>query len=85
MGPGINSRKGEVQAKLDAILAPTNSRASTPSPSRTSGEFVKHTYLPFYSRKWKLSTKMTNEDRFRVHLMPFYGQRTLGSFNRDEL
>jgi len=28
---------------------------------------------------------MTNEDRLRVHLEPIYGQRTLGSFNRDEL
>jgi integrase len=77
--------KAKAQAELDAILAPINSRASAPSPSTTWGEFVKHTYLPFYSRKWKLSTRMTNEDRFRVHLTPLYEDRALGSFTRDEL
>jgi len=77
--------KAKAQADLDAILAPINSRASAPSPSTTWGEFVSSTYLPFYSRKWKLSTKETNEDRLRVHLMPVYEQRKLGSFNRDEL
>jgi len=44
-----------------------------------------NTYLPFYRRKWKRSSAMTNEDRLRVHLMPPYSERTLGSFNRDEL
>ena len=77
--------KAQVQTALDAILAPINSRASAPSPSTSWGEFVNQTYLPFYSRKWKLSTKMTNEDRLRVHLIPLYEQRTLGSFSRDEL
>ena len=77
--------KAKAQADLNAILAPINSRASAPSPSLVWGEFVNHTYLPFYSRKWKLSTKMTNEERLRVHLMPIYGLRKLGSFTRDEL
>ncbi len=78
-------RKAEAQAALDAILAPINARAQAPSPSTTWGEFVSNTYLPFYSRKWKLSTKATNEDRFRVHLTPIYGERKLGSFSRDGL
>jgi integrase len=84
---GRVSKVAKAQAKtaLDAILAPINSRASAPSPSTAWGEFVNHTYLPFYNRKWKYSTKMTNEERLRVHLIPMYGQRTLGSFNRDEL
>lgn len=77
--------KAQAQNALDAILAPINSRAQAPSASTTWGDFVNHSYLPFYSRKWKLSTKMTNEDRFRVHLTPPYGQRKLGSFSRDEL
>lgn len=78
-------KKTEARNALDAILAPINSRASAPSPSTQWGEFVNHTYLPFYSRKWKLSTKETNEDRLRVHLTPVYEQRKLGSFTRDEL
>lgn len=77
--------KAKAQAELDAILLPINSRASAPSPSTTWGEFVQHTYLPFYRRKWKFSTQMTNEDRFRVHLTPLYQERPLGSFTRDEL
>ena len=78
-------KKADAQAALDAILAPINARAQASSPSTTWGEFVSNTYLPFYVRKWKLSTKATNEDRFRVHLTPIYGERTLGSFSRDEL
>jgi integrase len=77
--------KAKAQAELDAILAPINSRAEAPSASTTWGEFVNHTYLPFYRRKWKFSTRMTNEDRFRVHLTPLYEDRALGSFQRDEL
>jgi integrase len=46
---------------------------------------VKDVYLPFYRRKWKHSTAMTNEDRLRVHFAPVFSERTLGSFTRDEL
>jgi hypothetical protein len=81
----FQSRKGAGENPLDAILAPINSRAPAPSAFTAWGEFVNHTNLPFYNRKWKYSTKMTNEERLRVHLIPMYGQRTLGSFNRDEL
>jgi len=77
--------KAQAQRELDAILAPINSRAEAPSPSAKWGEFVKNTYLPFYKRKWKLSSATTNEERLRVHLTPIYGERTLGSFSRDEL
>jgi integrase len=52
-----------------------------PSASRD----IRYRLAPFYSRKWKLSTKMTNEDRLRVHLTALYERKTLGSFNRDEL
>lgn len=77
--------KAQAQGELDAILAPINSRADGPSPSKKWGEFVNLTYLPFYRRKWKRSTTLTNEDRLRVHLQPVYSERTLGSFSRDEL
>jgi hypothetical protein len=46
---------------------------------------VTNTYLPFYRRKWKRSTALCNEDRLHVHLEPIYSERTLGSFNREEL
>lgn len=46
---------------------------------------MNRTYLPFYRRKWKISTKETNEARIRAHLTPLYETRTLASFRRGEL
>ena len=43
------------------------------------------TYLPFYRRKWKLSTRVTNEDRLRAHLTPLFDKRSLASLTRNEL
>jgi integrase len=77
--------KAQAQTELDAILAPINSRACVPSASAKLGEFVMNTYLPFYRRKWKRSSAMTNEGRLRIYLMSAFAERTLGSFNRDEL
>ena len=42
-------------------------------------------YLPFYRRKWKLSTRVTNEDRLRAHLAPLFEDRSLASLTRNEL
>lgn len=61
------------------------SPTSLTTSSATWGEFVNGTYLPFYRRKWKLSTKETNEARIRAHLTRLYEARTLASFRRDEL
>lgn len=61
------------------------STAGLAPSSTTWGDFVNSTYLPFYRRKWKISTKETNEARIRAHLTPRYGARTLASFRRDEL
>jgi integrase len=77
--------KADARRELDIILAPINSRTDAPSPSRKWGDFVTGTYLPFYRRKWKRSSTMTNEDRLRVHLEPVYGDRPLGGFRREEL
>jgi integrase len=77
--------KAQAQKELDAILGPINSRAEAPSPTTKWGHFVTNVYLPFYRRKWKRSTKDTNEDRLRCHLTPVYASRSLGSFNREEL
>lgn len=77
--------KAKAQGELDAILAPINSRAEAPSSTTKWGDFVKNVYLPFYVRKWKRSTTLSNEDRLRVHLLPVFSDRTLGSFSRNEL
>jgi integrase len=77
--------KAQAKGELDAILAPINARAQAPSASAKWGAFVKSTYLPFYLRKWKKSSALTNEERLKVHLVPVFSERTLGSFSRDEL
>jgi len=77
--------KAQAQNELDSILSPINSRSEAPSSQTKWGDFVKNLYLPFYRRKWKRSTRLTNEDRLRVHLTPAFECRSLGSFNRDGL
>ena len=52
--------KAQAQSELAAILSPINSARSEPSEKKDFGDFVQHVYLPFYRRKWKLSTIMTN-------------------------
>jgi integrase len=77
--------KAQAQSELAAVVAPINSRGSEPSEQRSFGDFVREVYLPFYRRKWKRSTLMTNEDRLAHHLTSEFDVRSLGSFDRDEL
>ena len=77
--------KAQAQTELAALLGPINSRRSEPSDQQRFGDFVRDVYLPFYRRKWKRSTAMTNEDRLAHHLTSEFGPRSLGSFGRDEL
>jgi integrase len=77
--------KSDARRELDAILSPINSRSESPSAAKKWGEFVMNIYLPFYRRKWKRSTAMTNEERLKVHLLPVLAERSVGSFSRDEL
>jgi hypothetical protein len=78
--------KSKARAELAAILRPINARSRTPSVLCTFREFVQDVYLPFYRRKWKeSSTAPSNEDRVRRHLIPEFGTRTLGSFDRNGL
>src|ERR1700728_385847 len=49
------------------------------------GEFVETVYFPYYSRKWKTSTKQNNVNRVTVHLVSAFGERELTGFRRDGL
>jgi integrase len=49
------------------------------------GEFVNEVYVPYYSRKWKKSTRENNVNRVSVHLVAGFGNRELSGFKRDEL
>ena len=77
--------KAKAQADLAEILAPINAQSKTPSAQCTFGDFAKDVYLPFYKRKWKRSTILTNEDRVKRHLIVPLGSRSLASFQRDAL
>jgi integrase len=49
------------------------------------GEFVRDSFLPFYARKWKASTKVTNDNRILVHLVSEFDSDPLRAIQRDAL
>ena len=51
----------------------------------TLKSFVENVYFPFYQRKWKPSTAMTNKDRIQREIVTPLGDRELRTFTRDEL
>src|SRR5438093_11537362 len=74
-------KKGKALEALDKILQ--SARKASPETYSTFDKFVEHVYLPFYRRKWKRSTIMTNEQRITQHLIPeFYG-RPLADFSKS--
>jgi hypothetical protein len=87
LGPAKKTRKHDAEVMPAKILEPINARCLEPSPEMTFGQFVRQIYVPFYSRKWKESTRETNWDRVRYHLVSVYEERLLVSFSRsrDEL
>ncbi len=55
------------------------------SPNVPLKSFAEDVYIPFYERKWKTSTAMTNKDRIRREIVTPLGERELRTFTRDEL
>jgi integrase len=78
-------KKGKALEELEKILEPL--RKLSAETYTEFDEFVEHVYLPFYRRKWKKSTIMTNEQRITQHLIPEFKDRQLADFtkSRDEL
>jgi integrase len=85
LGPVSKVKKYEAEEKLAQILEPLNTRLAEPTPNCTFGQFIRQIYLPFYKRKWKTSTAVSNEDRLGFHLTKPFEERPLISFSRDEL
>jgi hypothetical protein len=46
---------------------------------------VEEVYFPYYSRKWKASTRVNNMNRVRIHLVDGLGKMVFGAFRRDGL
>jgi integrase len=79
----IREPKSKAQEKLAEILKPLNSPAI--SSDITLKTFIEDVYFPFYQRKWKESTLMTNKDRIQRDIIEKLGHRQLRTFTRDEL
>jgi integrase len=77
--------KAEALKELASVLGPINSRTAPPSKTWAFSDLVERLYLPFYVRKWKRSTAMTNKDRLEHHLVSEFGTCKLGSFTREQL
>jgi hypothetical protein len=76
--------KGEAREEVARIVAAERAQRDADRVWRF-GEFVEQIYFPFYSRKWKISTRDSVVNRIRVHLVAEFGERELRSFRRDEL
>ena len=86
LGKTSKLTKSEAREKIAKILKPINERAAqAANVHSTVKEFVETSYLPFYKRKWKRSTAMTNEDRINHHICEAFGNRQMRSLTRDEL
>jgi integrase len=78
--------KSTAREKLADVVKPINERAAyAPEKDITVKDYVERIYLPFYKRKWKESTAMTNEDRVNHHIVAEFGPHQLRSLTRDDL
>src|SRR5262252_2024808 len=77
--------KSEAQEKFAVFLKTVIDHAPEISPNVTLKSFVEDVYFPFYERKWKTSTAMTNKDRIKREIVTALGQRELRTFTRDDL
>jgi len=79
-----NMTKSDARAEVDRIVTEVNAEREQ-SRVWSFGEFVAEVYFPYYSRKWKDSTKANNVNRVSVHLVRTFSARELSGFRRDEL
>src|SRR6266849_6383978 len=76
--------KSDARAVVDRIVTEVNTKQKQNRVWKFN-EFVKEVYFPYYSRKWKQSTRENNVNRVSVHLVASFGERELSSLKRDEL
>lgn len=76
--------KSDARAKVDRIVKEVNASRQQNRIWRF-GEFVAEIYFPYYTRKWKNSTRDNNVSRVSFHLVSLFGSRELSSLKRDEL
>ena len=84
-GPVAKTKKVDAEVKLGRLLEPLNTSLAEPTPDFQFGAFVRHVYLPFYRRKWKASTAITNQERVGLYLLKPFEERALRAFTRESL
>ena len=76
--------KSDAHAEVDRIVREVNAKQNERRVWHF-GEFVAEVYFPYYSRKWKESTRRNNMNRVNGNLVAAFGGRELTAFRRDEL
>ena len=76
--------KGKAREEVAKIVAAQRAELEIKRHWRF-GDFINEIYLPFYRRKWKLSTRGSNENRIEIHLVERFHDRDITGFARDEL
>src|ERR1700722_1794200 len=76
--------KSDARAAVNRIVGEVKAKRSRNRVWKF-GEFAAEVYFPYYSRKWKQSTRENNVNRVSVHLVASFGDRELSSIKRDEL
>lgn len=76
--------KSDARAEVDRIAKQVN-ESRKPDRVWRFGELVGEIYFPYYTRKWKNSTRDTNVSRIQFHLVSAYRERELSSLKRDEM
>ena len=76
--------KGQARERVARIVAEENAKREADRTWKF-GEFVELVFLPYYSRRWKHSTRENNVSRIMFHLVTAFRDRELSSFKRDEL
>ena len=85
LGPVARTKKVDAETKLAKLLEPLNASFAEPASDYKFGPFIRQVYLPFYRRKWKHSTTLSNIDRIDHHLLPAFESQLLRKFTRDQL
>jgi integrase len=74
------------EAKLQEILTPINEGTERREKTeQTFEEFIELIYLPVYEQKWKDSTRDTETNRIRYHLVRNLGERPMRKIDRAEM
>ena len=76
--------KSKAREAVNRIVAEENAKRQA-NRCWHFGEFVDEVYVPYYSRKWKKSTRENNVNRTKIHLVASFRDRELSGIQRDEL